>query len=164
MRISYRTDNVPACGAGAFLPQPARTGTSATAGIMRRYAIFGKNVPSPNPQLKSQMNGPPYSYTQQGSFADPPAGLSQAFARQSEFNSREPYWVSNYANGELQMGPNGAFLTMKIYSDNPLPVPATNYIRSAAPVMKQPPWATIVTTGWPRPFVTWPTWGNSRSM
>lgn len=145
------------------MPQPARTGTSATAGIMRRFAIFGKQVPSPNPQLESQMSGPPYSMAQQGSFADPPAGLPQAFARQSEFSSREPYWTSPNANGIQQMGASGAFTTMKLSSDNPLPMPAGNWVRSAVPGMRQPPWATIITTPWPRPYVTWPTWGTSRS-
>lgn len=162
-RIAYRTDNVPQC-AGAFMPVPVVTGTSATAGVMRRYAIFGNRVPSPNPQLEGMAPGACVSPQLQGSFANPPPGLNAAFNHQSEYSSREPYWTSVYANGVQEMGASGAFTTMKLRSDNPLPVPATNWVRSAAPVMRQPPWATIVTTANPRPFVSWPTWGTSRAM
>ncbi len=162
-RIAYRTDNVPGAGAGAFLPVPARTGTSATAGVMSRFALFGKSQSTPNPALKSMMNGPPYSSAQQGSFAEPPPGLPEAFAHQSEYSAHEPYWNSPYKNGVQQMGASGAFTTMKLWSDNPLPVPAGDFVRSAGVAMRQPPWATIMTTPNPRPFIQWPTWGTSRS-
>lgn len=162
-RIAYRTDNVPQC-AGAFMPAPAMTGTSATAGVMRRFAQFGKTTAAPNPKLKGLAAGSCPSPELQGSFANPPPGLNAAFDHQSEFSSSEPYWDAPYANGEQVMGASGAFLTMKLNSDNPLPMPATNFIRSAAAVMRQPPWATIVTTPNPRPFVAWPTWGTSRAM
>jgi hypothetical protein len=162
-RIAYRTDNVPQC-AGAFMPSPAMTGTSATAGIMRRYAQFGKTVDQGPPGLKAYQTGPPYSFAQQGSFAEPPPGLNAAFEHQSNKGAQQPRWNVPYANGVQQMGASGAFTTMKLLSDNPLPMPATNFVRSAAAVMRQPPWATIVTTPNPRPFVAWPTWGTSRSM
>jgi hypothetical protein len=45
---------------------------------------------------------------------------------------------------------------------NPLPVPAVNPGRTPVAAMRQPPWGTIVSTAWPRPFVTWPSWGTSR--
>jgi len=30
------------------------------------------------------------------------------------------------------------------------------------PAQTQPPFGTVVATPWPRPFITWPTWGTSR--
>jgi hypothetical protein len=162
-RIAYRTDNIPANGAGAFMPVPARTGTSATAGVMRRFAQFGKTTAAPNPQLKAFAPGPPYDSAVQGSFADPPPGLPLAFDHQSEFSSREPYWTSPNANGVQQMGASGAFLTMKLSSDNPLPMPSGDFVRSAGVAMKQSPWATAIATAWPRPYTVWSTWGQSRS-
>ena len=164
--IRYRVDGVPQWGTTAFSPVPAMTPTAATAGTQRRS--LQQWTAAPNPLLESFAPGPPYDMVQQGSFANPaPLAFDKSHVPGAFIPSGPPeqrhfmqYWVSN---GPAQ-GPNGTDTTMKIFSDNPVPVPAVNFARVTQPAMKQPPWATIVSTAWPRPFVTWPTWGSSRQM
>ena len=69
------------------------------------------------------------------------------------------YWTT-----PQNMGPNGPNVHMKIFSDNVVPLPAGNYGRVAPPAMRTPPFGTVIATAWPRPFITWPTWGTSRQQ
>ena len=66
-----------------------------------------------------------------------------------------------YVASPENMGPV-VWQRIKIFSDNVLPVPAANPGRTSMPAQTQPPFGTVVATPWPRPFITWPTWGTSR--
>ncbi len=152
-RIAYRVDQVPAKGMGAFMPVAARTGSAATAGIEKRY--LQQWAPTPDPELAGQANLPS-SPQVAGSYADPPAGAPGAFARQHNALHGMSYWTTPQGMGPMNDP------SMRIYSDNPLPVPAQNIVRTAAPAFTNPPFGTIISTPWPRPYITWPTWGTSR--
>jgi hypothetical protein len=161
--IRYRVDDVPSWGMGAFAPVPAMTGTAATAGTQRRY--LQQWTDAPNPGQNAFNNGPCWNDgNTQGSYVDAHAAgvTSGAFIPRPSPNARHfmQYWVGLGPSA----GPNGTDLTMAIFSDTPVPVPAHNIGRAAMPAMKQPPWATIVSTAWPRPFISWPSWGSSRAQ
>ena len=158
--IAYRTDNVPKRGTGAFTPIPAVTPSSSSAGEQRRY--LEQWAPTPDPMLLGYNDG--VTPDRQGSYANAVAGsrthvggLPGAFAPVRNATHAMQYWTT-----AQNMGPNGPNLHMKIYSDNPLPVPAANPGRVAMPAQKQPPWGTVIATAWPRSYVSWPTWGTSR--
>ena len=161
MRIAYRTDNVPQWGMGAFTPTPIPTPLATTGGTQKRYLF--PYTDAPDPMVASYAPGPPYDAIQQGSFAQPSAtdgtaGLPGAFLRQISSRHHMAY-VTTAEN----MGPV-SWQRVKIFSDNVLPVPAANPGRTPIPAQSQPPWGTVVATPWPRPFITWPTWGTSRQQ
>lgn len=158
MRIAYRTDNVPQWGTGAFAPVPSTTPLATTGGTQIR--VLQAWAPTPDPMLagKAHTDGfVPF----QGSYAQPSAqdrtaNLPGAFLRQA--NARH---AMSYVATADNMGPV-AWQRIKIFSDNVLPIPAANPGRTAVPAQAQPPWGTVVATPWPRPYITWPTWGTSR--
>lgn len=154
-RISYRTDNVPVWGTGAFTPIPAVTPSASSAGEERRY--LAQWSPTPDPLLKGFSATAPYDTEIQGSYATRVEGLPLAFRPVENATHKMSYWTT-----PENMGPNGPNIHMKIFSDNPLPVPAANPGRVAMPAQKQPPWGTVIATAWPRPFISWPSWGSSR--
>ena len=161
MRIAYRTDNVPQWGTGAFTPPPIPTPLATTGGTQTRYLIAYTDAP--DPMVASYAPGPPYDAYQQGSFAQPnptdrTAALGGAFLRQQNHRHHMAY-VTTARN----MGPV-SWQRIKIFSDNVLPVPAANPGRTVMGAQRQPPWGTVVATPWPRPFITWPTWGTSRQQ
>lgn len=162
MRIAYRTDGVPQWGTGAFNPVPSTTPLATTGGEQKRY--LQQWADTPDPMVVAYDVG--RDSDRQGSYAnaDPKtathvAGLPLAFRPVANATHAMTYWATNE-----NMGPNGPNTHMKIWSDNPLPVPAGNPGRVALPAQKQPPWATTISTAWPRPFLSWPTWGTSRSQ
>lgn len=159
MRIAYRTDNVPQWGTGAFAPAPIPTPLASTGGTQIR--VLQQWTDAPDPMLANFAPGPPGDFIQQGSYAQPSpqdgtANLPQAFARQ-----RNAAHHMAYVTTADNMGPV-SWQRIKIFSDNVLPVPAVNPGRTPVPAQGQPPWGTVVATPWPRPFITWPTWGTSR--
>lgn len=153
-RIAYRTENAPRWGTGAFTPIPAVTPSASSAGEERRY--LAQWSPTPDPQLKGRDRGCDLT-AMQGSYATDVGGLPGAFRPVVNATHRMSYWTT-----PENMGPNGPNVHMKIYSDNPLPVPAVNPGRVAIPAQAQPPWATVIATAWPRSYISWPTWGTSR--
>jgi hypothetical protein len=161
MPIRYRTDDVPQWGRAAFMPVPATTPLASSGGQQKRY--LQQWTEAPDPYLYSYDYGRPGS-DRQGSYANAipgspthVAGLPLAF--RPVVNAR--HFMAYVATNE-NMGPNGPNATMKIYSDNVLPVPARNPGRVAMPAMRTQPKGTIIATAWPRPFISWPTWGQSR--
>ncbi len=154
-RIAYRTDDVPKRGAGAFSPIPAVTPSASSAGEEKRY--LQQWTEAPDPMLRGYAGTAPYDDEIQGSYATKTQGLPMAFRPVVNSRHHMAYWTT-----AENMGPNGPNVHMKIFSDNPLPVPAANPGRVAMPAMKQPPWATTIATAWPRPFISWPSWGTSR--
>lgn len=154
-RIAYTVEDVPAAGMGAFTPVPAMTGSAATCGVWDRQAVFG-GIPTPGPALRGTApGGCPTGGGVQGSWAGPTAGLPGAFPAVPDATRHEPYWNNRGGYGEA---------TMKRVSDNPLPVPAVNPGRTPTPAWKVPPFGTVVSTAWPRPYISWPTWGTSRQQ
>lgn len=161
MRIAYRTDNVPQWGTGAFTPTPKPTPLASTGGTQIR--VLQQWADAPDPMVVSFAPGPPRDSIQQGSYAQPSpndgtANLPGAFLRQ-----RNALHQMSYVATADNMGPV-AWQHIKIFSDNVLPVPAANPGRTAVPAQAQPPWGTVIATPWPRPFITWPTWGTSRQQ
>ena len=167
-QIRYATNDVPKWGTGAFNPVPKPTPLASTGGeqlrLLQQYDI------DPDPNLKSYNPGPDETDDSQGSYAqtDPRSttyvpGLPQAFRPVGNWGHQMRYWTSPQdASGKQTMGPNGSNTHMKIFSDNPLPVPAQNPGRVAMPAMRTTPKGTPIATAWPRPFITWPSWGTSR--
>ena len=153
-RIAYRTDNVPRWGTAAFSPIPAVTPSASSAGEEKRY--LQQWADTPDPGLRGRAVGCDDSEIQ-GSYATETQGLPLAFRPVVNARHNMSYWAT-----AQNMGPNGPNIHMKIYSDNPLPVPARNPGRVAMPAQKQPPWGTVIATAWPRSFISWPTWGTSR--
>ena len=161
MRIAYRTDDVPQWGTGAFAPVPIPTPLASTGGTQIR--VLQQWTDAPDPMLPGYASTRPDDFVFQGSYAQPTttdgtAGLPRAFERVKMARHHMAY-VATADN----MGPV-SWQHMKIFSDNVLPVPAVNPGRTAIPAQKQPPWGTVVATPWPRPFITWPTWGTSRQQ
>lgn len=154
-RIAYRTDDVPKWGTGAFTPIPAITPSASSAGEQRRY--LQQWAPAPDPMLAGYAATNPNDIEYQPSYATKVEGLPGAFRPVVNLVHAMSYWTT-----PENMGPNGPNTHMKLWSDNPLPVPARNPGRVAMPAMKQPPWATTIATAWPRPFINWATWGTSR--
>lgn len=186
----YRTDDVPAWGTGAFNPVPKPTPLASTGGEQLR--VLQQWTDGPDPNLAGYASTNPGdlsfqpSYAQVGKSADysgspeytgePPLpngyrvpdnafvpGLPLAFRPVVNARHFMAYRTSpRDASGKQTMGPNGSNTHMKIFSDNPLPVPAQNPSRVAMPAMRAPIAGTVVATAWPRPFISWPTWGKSR--
>ena len=153
-QIRYVTNDVPQWGVGAFNPVPGPTPLASTGGEQKRY--LQQWAPTPDPNLAGRAVGCDDTELQ-GSYATKVAGLPGAFAPVANRTHAMSYVASNE-----NMGPNGPNTHMKIWSDNPLPVPARNPGRVAKPAMRTQPAGTIVATAWPRPFIAWPTWGTSR--
>jgi hypothetical protein len=160
--IRYSTDDVPKYGRGAFMPVPSTTPLASSGGQQKRYLQQWTDAPDPN--LKDYDVGNAQATDTQGSYSqtDPRSAtyvpdLPLAFRPVVNQAHHMAYWASNQ-----NMGPNGPNLTMKIFSDNPLPIPAQNPGRVAMPAMRTQPKGTIIATAWPRPFISWPTWGQSR--
>ena len=160
-RIRYTTDNVPAWGKGAFMPVIGPTPLASSGGEQKRYLQQYDRQQDPMLMDYAPGSGDP---DQQGSYANAVpgsrthvAGLCGAFRPVVNQGHQMRYWAT-----AENMGPNGKNTHMKIWSDNPLPVPAQNPGRVAMPAMRTQPKGTIIATAWPRPFVSWPTWGTSR--
>ena len=186
MRISYRTDNVPSRGMGAFMPVPMTTPLASTGGTQKRYLDQWTEAEDPN--LAGMAAAPSYALSYQPSYAQ--VGASPDFAGHEEYtgvmgapraNTGVPdrtyvpglpgafrpvvnarHHMAYIATAQ-NMGP-WAWQKMAGFNtqNNPLPVPAANPGRTPLPAMRQPPYGTVVATAWPRPFITWPTWGTSR--
>lgn len=169
MPIRYTTNDVPQWGKGAFTPVPAMTPLSSSGGEQKRFLQQWSEAPDPNlaGMAATAIGNFDYqnSYAQVGQSADfigvPDKtfvpGLPMAFRPVMNLVHRMMYWAT-----AQNMGPNGPNVHMKIFSDNPLPIPAQNPGRVAMPAMRTQPKGTIIATAWPRPFISWPTWGTSR--
>jgi len=165
--IRYRTDDVPKWGMGAFTPVPSTTPLATTGGEQSRY--LEQWTDAPDPALAGFSPSAPYNIDQQPSYAQAVpdathvAGLPMAFRPVVNAAHAMAYWTSpSDTQGRQTMGPNGSNTHMKIWSDNPLPVPARDPGRVAIPAMRAPIAGTVIATAWPRPFISWPTWGQSR--
>ena len=184
MRIAYRTDNVPQWGTGAFAPAGIPTPLASTGGTQVRYLEQWTDAQDPN--VAGFANTAPWDLSYQPSYAQ--VGLAPNVSRQPQFTGQDPpgavfgdipdrayvpglplafrpvvnarHHMAYVASPE-NMGPV-AWQRIKIFSDNVLPVPAANPGRTGVPAQTQPPFGTVVATPWPRPFITWPTWGTSR--
>lgn len=159
MRIAYRTDNVPQWGTGAFAPVPIPTPLASTGGTQIRVLQPWANAPDAG--VMGYAPGTVRDVMASGSYAQPSpidgtANLPGAFLRQ--VNARH---AMSYVAEPDNMGPV-VWQKIKIFSDNVLPVPAQNPGRTGVAAQSQPPWGTPIATPWPRPFITWPTWGTSR--
>jgi hypothetical protein len=160
-QIRYVTNDVPAWGMGAFTPVVPPTPLASTGGEQLR--LLQQYDSDPDPQLEGFASTAPYDTELQGSYATKVAGLPLAFRPVTNQGHQMRYWTGPQdASGKQTMGPNGSNTHMKIFSDNPLPVPAQNPSRVAMPAMKATPKGTPIATAWPRPFISWPTWGTSR--
>jgi hypothetical protein len=167
-QIRYTTDNVPRAGRGAFAPVPIPTPLSTTGGEQTR--LLQQWAPTPDPALQNMEAAPCGASDMQGSYAQIGGsktyvpGLPMAFRPVVNDTHAMSYRTTPQDPGGAQsMGPNGYNTHIKIWSDNPLPVPAGDYGRVAKPTWRTQPAGTIIATAWPRPFVQWPTWGQSRS-
>jgi len=164
--IRYRTDDVPKWGTAAFTPVPSTTPLASTGGEQSRYLQQYDQDPDPN--LVGYDVGA--DSDRQGSYANAipgtrnhVSGLCGAFRPVVNQGHQMRYWTSpSDTSGRQTMGPNGENTHMKIWSDNPLPVPARDPGRVAIPAMRAPIAGTVIATAWPRPFISWPTWGQSR--
>lgn len=172
----YATNDVPQWGTGAFNPVPKPTPLASSGGEQSRYLQQWADAPDPN--LADYDPGSPNGADTQGSYANvgPAAdfqgitdktyvpGLPLAFRPVVNARHFMSYWTTpRNVSGKQTMGPNGSNTHIKIWSDNPLPVPAHNPGRVAMPAMRTQPIGTPIATVWPRPFISWPTWGTSRS-
>jgi hypothetical protein len=165
-QIRYTTNDVPQWGTGAFTPVSPPTPLASTGGeqlrTLQQYDV------DPDPNLRQYANT--IDSDIQGSYANAIAGTPQhvaglpgAFRPVVNQGHQMRYCTSPKDNtGRQTMGPNGSNTHMKIWSDNPLPIPAQNPGRVAMPAMRTVPAGTIIATAWPRPFISWPTWGTSR--
>lgn len=161
MRIAYRTDDVPQWGTGAFNPIPMTTPLASTGGTQIR--TLTQWDPAPDPQMPGFASVNPQWTMYQGSYAQPSpvdrtAALGGAFLRQVDAVHHMSYNASAQNMGPWAWQKMAGMNT----NNNPLPVPAGNPGRTPLPAMRQPPWGTVISTAWPRPFITWPTWGTSR--
>lgn len=184
-QIRYKTNDVPQWGRGAFTPVTGPTPLASTGGEQKRFLQQWTDGPDPN--LAGMAATSPENLSYQPSYAQvglspdfsgvgsytgqPPLpnrataiadrtyvpGLPLAFRPVVNANHHMAYWTNTQ-----NMGPNGTNTHMKIWSDNPIPLPAQNPGRVAMPAMRAQPTGTIIATAWPRPFVSWPTWGGSR--
>ena len=161
-QIRYITNDVPKWGTAAFSPVPIPTPLASTGGEQKRY--LQQYATNPDPGVKDYDPGNPAAFDTQGSYSqtDPGsathvAGLPGAFRPVVNQGHQMRYWTT-----AENMGPNGRNTHMKIWSDNPLPVPVRNPGRVAKAAMRTTPKGTIIATAWPRPFISWPTWGQSR--
>jgi hypothetical protein len=167
-QIRYKTNDVPQWGTGAFNPVPGPTPLASTGGEQLR--LLQQYDHDPDPDLAGYSASRPDDSDIQGSYAnaipDTPthvAGLPLAFRPVVNRGHQMRYWTKpTNGAGRQTMGPNGVNTHMKIWSDNPLPIPAQNPGRVAMPAMRTVPAGTIIATAWPRPFLSWPTWGQSR--
>ena len=176
--IRYVTQDVPKWGTGAFNPVPGPTPLASSGGEQLR--ILQQWTESPDPNLEDYDFGNPRATDTQGSYAQTGRtnadlgleGITDAtyvpnlpLAFRPVVNARHfmAYLTRAFdAAGKQTMGPNGSNTHIKIWSDNPLPVPARNPGRVAMPAMRTQPKGTPIATAWPRPFISWPTWGTSR--
>lgn len=161
MRIAYRTDNVPQWGTGAFNPIPTPTPLASTGGTQVR--LLAPWSPTPDPHVPGYASTRPDDVAYQGSYAEPSTADGTENAPAAFLRQRNARNAMSYIATADNMGPM-AWQKMKIFSDNVLPVPAANPGRVALPAQAQPPWGTVIATPWPRPFITWPTWGTSRQQ
>jgi hypothetical protein len=189
-QIRYVTQDVPKWGTGAFNPVPKPTPLASTGGEQTRILQQWTDGPDPNLAGYAATNPGDLSfqpsYAQVGRSSDfsgapqytgqPPLpngynvpdnafvpGLPLAFRPVVNANHTMAYRTTPFDTaGKQTMGPNGSNTHMKIFSDNPLPVPAQNPGRVAMPAMRTQPKGTPIATAWPRPFISWPTWGTSR--
>lgn len=174
-QIRYMTNDVPQWGMGAFSPVVPPTPLASTGGEQLRLLQQWTDAPDPN--LADYDPGSPNGADTQGSYANiGPSpdfmgikdktyvpGLPLAFRPVVNARHFMAYWTSPQdASGKQTMGPDGSNTHMKIFSDNPLPVPARNPGRVAKAAMRTQPVGTPIATAWPRPFISWPTWGTSR--
>lgn len=167
--IRYKTNNVPQWGRGAFSPVPIPTPLASTGGEQKRYLQQWSSAEDPN--LAGFTQSRPSNFDIQGSYVQ--VGNSEDFGIQHDSTYvpglpgafrpvvNQTHAMRYWTTAE-NMGPNGRNTHMKIWSDNPLPVPAQNPGRVAMPAMRTQPIGTIIATAWPRPFLQWPTWGSSR--
>lgn len=189
-QIRYKTNDVPAWGQGAFSPVPIPTPLASSGGEQLRLLQQWTDGPDPNlagyastnpgdlsfqpsyaqvgaspdfdgvPQYTGQP-GLPNGYTVPDNAYIP--GLPLAFRPVVNARHFMAYRTTPQdSTGKQTMGPNGSNTHMKIFSDNPLPVPARNPGRVAKAAMRTQPIGTPIATAWPRPFISWPTWGTSR--
>lgn len=186
----YQTNDVPQWGTGAFNPVPKPTPLASSGGEQTRNLQQFTDAADPNlagysatnpadlsiqPSYAQVGRSPDYSgspqYTGQAApdtgYNIPDAafvpGLPLAFRPVVNAKHHMAYWTTPRDQaGKQTMGPNGSNTHMKIFSDNPLPVPARNPGRVAMPAMRTQPKGTPIATAWPRPFISWPTWGTSR--
>ena len=166
--IRYITNNVPQWGTGAFNPVVPPTPLASTGGEQSR--LLQQWSDAPDPDLAGYSASRPDDPDIQGSHANAikgtpthVSGLPLAFRPVVNGTHQMRYWTKPQdLAGKQTMGPNGSNTHMKIWSDNPLPVPAQNPGRVAMPAMRAPIAGTIIATPWPRPFISWPTWGTSR--
>ena len=190
-QIRYVTEDVPKWGQGAFNPVPKPTPLASTGGEQSRYLQQWTDGPDPNiagyaatspydlsyqPSYAQVGRSPDFTgdpqYTGQQTLSKSTRGVSDdayvpglplAFRPVVNANHHMAYWTTPQdGSGKLTMGPNGSNTHMKIFSDNPLPVPAQNPGRVAMPAMRTTPKGTPIATAWPRPFIAWPSWGSSR--
>jgi len=159
-QIRYTANDIPKWGTGAFMPVIGPTPLASTGGEQKRY--LQQYDDDPDPQLRAYANSQDSDI--QGSYANAipgtpehVGGLCGAFRPVVNQGHQMRYWTTTQ-----NMGPNGTNTHMKIWSDNPLPVPAQNPGRVAMPAMRTQPKGTIIATAWPRPYISWPTWGQSR--
>ena len=165
-QIRYVTNDVPAWGTGAFSPVPGPTPLASTGGEQLRLLAQWSVAPDPGVAAYDVGQGS----DRQGSYANARLGTPQhvaglPLAFRPVINSAHSMRYTTTPgdpSGKQTMGPNGSNTHMKIFSDNPLPIPAQNPSRVAMPAMKVTPKGTPIATAWPRPFIVWPTWGTSR--
>jgi hypothetical protein len=174
-QIRYKTNDVPQWGMGAFSPVVPPTPLASTGGEQLRLLQQWTDAPDPNvagmaSTAPANLSFQP-SYAQVGrsnDFGGVPdktyvPGLPLAFRPVVNERHFMAYRTTpQNAAGVQTMGPNGSNTHLKIFSDNPLPVPAQNPGRVAMPAMRTTPKGTPIATAWPRPFIAWPTWGTSR--
>lgn len=153
--IRYVTNDVPKWGTAAFSPVPIPTPLASTGGEQKRY--LQQYDVAPDPGVEGYASTAPRDTELQGSYATKTQGLPGAFRPVVNQGHQMRYWTD-----AQNMGPNGKNTHIKIWSDNPLPVPARNPGRVAKAAMRTQPKGTIIATAWPRPFISWPTWGSSR--
>jgi hypothetical protein len=184
-QIRYITNNVPKWGTAAFTPVVPPTPLASTGGEQIRYLQQWTDAPDPN--LAGFSTTAPENLSYQGSYAQ--VGASADFSGQPSYTGQPPLpnrqggipdktYVPGlplafrpvvnarhfmaYVASNRNMGPNSQNTHMKIFSDNPLPVPSANPGRVAKAAMRTQPAGTPIATAWPRPFISWPTWGTSR--
>jgi hypothetical protein len=171
----YMTNDVPQWGTAAFSPVFKPTPLASTGGEQTRLLQQWTDAEDPN--LAGMASTAPRNLSFQPSYAQ--IGTSPDFgvdidatyvpglplAFRPVVNARHFMAYSTTPQdgaGKQSMGPNGYNTHLKIWSDNPLPIPAQNPGRVAKAAMRTQPAGTPIATAWPRPFISWPTWGSSR--